>query len=91
MTMARTGLLALLSILAAGAASAQQQQATVGAGALGGPPGFGGEIGTLGPHQAPSQPRPLFRILGLPIGIWAPVPAPYNVAANRNLASRPIE
>jgi hypothetical protein len=33
----------------------------------------------------------LFSIFGLPVGIWAPVPAPYNVAANRNLASRPIE
>ena len=91
MTMARTSLLALIGIVAAGLASAQQQQATVGAGAAGGPAGFGGEIGTLGPQHAPSQPRPLYSIFGLPIGIWAPVPAPYNVAANRNLASRPIE
>ena len=91
MSMARVSLLALIGMLAAGVAVAQQQQATVGAGASGGPAGFGGEIGTLGPQQAPSQPRPLFSIFGLPIGIWAPVPAPYNVAANRNLASRPIE
>ena len=91
MTMARAGLLALIGMLAADVASAQQQQATVGAAALSSPAGFGGEVGTLGPLQAPTQPRPLFSILGLPIGIWAPVPAPYNVAANRNLASRPIE
>jgi hypothetical protein len=91
MTMARTSLLALIGILAAGAASAQQTQATIGAVAAASPPGFGGDIGTLGPQQAPSQPRPFFRIFGLPIGVWAPVPAPYNVAANRNLASRPIE
>jgi hypothetical protein len=91
MTMARTGLLALIGIVAAGIASAQQQQATIGARAAGGSLGFGSEIGTLGPQQAPSQPRPLFSIYGLPVGIWAPVPAPYNVAANRNLASRPIQ
>ncbi len=91
MTMARTSLLALVGILAAGIASAQQGQPASGAGAAGGPPGFGGEIGRLGPQQAPTQPRPLFSIFGLPVGIWARVPAPYNVAANRNLASRPIE
>jgi hypothetical protein len=91
MTTARTGLFALMGILAAGVANAQQQQAAAGLVAAGGPPGFGGEIGTLGPQQAPTQPRPLFSIFGLPVGIWAPVPAPYNVAANRNLASRPID
>ncbi len=91
MTTARTGLFALIGILAAGVASAQQQRAAVGLVAAGGPPGFGGEIGTLGPQQALSQPRPTFSILGLRVGIWAPVPAPYNATANRNLASRPIE
>jgi hypothetical protein len=91
MQTARTILLALIGMLAAGAASAQQQQATAGPGAAGGPLGFGGEVGTIGPQHAPSQPRPLLSIFGLPVGIWAPVPPPYNVAANRNLASRPIE
>ena len=89
MKAARAVLFALIGIVAAGAASAQQQSA--GAIAAGGPPGFGGTIGTIGPQQAPSVPTPLFRIFGVPVGIWAPVPPPYNVAANRNLASRPID
>ncbi len=91
MTTARVSLVALFGMLAAGIASAQQQQGTIGVRAAGGPLGLGGEIGTLGPRQAPSQPRPLFSIFGLPVGIWTPVPVPYNVAANRNLASRPIQ
>jgi hypothetical protein len=80
-----------IGMAAAGAATAQQPQSTAGPGPAGSPPGFGGQIGTLGPSQSPTQPRPLFSIFGLPVAIWAPVPAPYNVAANRNLASRPIE
>ncbi|HEY7578796.1 MAG TPA: hypothetical protein VH855_14475 [Acetobacteraceae bacterium] len=91
MKAARAILFAFVGTVAAGAAGAQRQQATAGPGAAGGPLGFGGEVGAIGPQHAPSQPRPLFSIFGLPVGIWAPVPPPYNVAANRNLASRPIE
>jgi hypothetical protein len=90
METARAVLVALIGLAAAVTASAQQQQ-SAGTIAVGSPPGFGGEIGTIGPQQAPSQPRPLFTIFGVPIGIWAPVPPPYNVAANRNLAARPID
>lgn len=91
MKAARVGLFVLAGMIATGAATAQQQQPAVGAGPAGGPFGFGGEIGTVGPRQAPSQPRPLFSIFGVPVAIWTPVPAPYNVAANRNLAARPID
>jgi hypothetical protein len=85
MKAARLVLFVLIGMSAAGAATAQQHQPA------GRPLGFGGQIGTLGPAQAPSQPRPLFSIFGVPVAIWAPLPAPYNVAANRNLAARPIE
>jgi hypothetical protein len=90
MNATHVSLFVLIGMFAASAAIAQQQPA-VGTGPAGGPLGFGGQIGTVGPSQIPSQPRPLFSILGVPVAIWAPVPAPYNVAANRNLASRPIE
>jgi hypothetical protein len=90
MKTARAVLFALIGTMAAGTVSAQQQQ-SAGVATVGGPPGFGGAIGTMGPQQAPSVPTPLFHIFGVPIGIWAPVPPPYNVAANRNLASRPID
>jgi hypothetical protein len=91
MPAARAVLFVLIGMLAAGTATAQQQQPAGGSGPAGGPPGFGGTVGTIGPSQTASQPRPLFSIFGVPVAIWAPVPAPYNVAANRNLASRPIE
>jgi hypothetical protein len=89
MKTARAVLFALIGMLAAGGANAQQQQPTAGPGPAGG--ALGGEIGTIGPSQTPNQPRPLFSIFGVPVAILAPVPAPYNVAANRNLASRPID
>ena len=85
MNVTRAALFAIIGMVTAGAAAAQQQQPA------GRPSGLSGEIGTLGPSQTPSQPRPLFSIFGVPVAIWTPVPAPYNVAANRNLASRPIE
>lgn len=91
MKTARVLLFVLVGMATTGAATAQQQQPTAGPGPAGGPLGFGGVVGTLGPSRTPTQPRPLFSIFGVPVAIWAPVPAPYNVAANRNLAARPIE
>ena len=88
MRAARAVFFAVIGIVAAGA---QQQQPAAGTGSAGGPPAFGGRIGTVGPSQTPIRPRPLFSVFGVPVAIWTPVPAPYNVAANRNLASRPID
>jgi hypothetical protein len=36
------------------------------------------------------QPRPLFKIGGLEVGVWAPVEAPYNAKMDRNLAADPL-
>lgn len=84
----RTVSFALIGILLAGAAYAQQP----GPGPAGGPLGFGGQVATVGPSQTfATRPRPLFSFLGVPVGVWAPVPPPYNVAANRNLAASPID
>lgn len=42
------------------------------------------------PGSGDWQSRPLFHIGGLPVYAWAPVEAPYNGAANRNLAADPL-
>jgi hypothetical protein len=41
---------------------------------------------------APSDPQslPLFKIGRLPVRVYAPVPPPYNAAANRNFAANPV-
>jgi hypothetical protein len=75
---------ASIGVLAATAAYAQQPSPA------GGPLGFSGQTAAAGPRQAPTQARPLFTIGGLPIGIWAPVPPPYDAAANRNAAANPL-
>ena len=36
------------------------------------------------------SPTPLFVIGGLAVGIWARVPPPYDVTANRNAAANPL-
>jgi hypothetical protein len=43
-----------------------------------------------GPQFHNQQKTPLVTIGNLAIGIWSPVPPPYDVAANRNLAANPI-
>jgi hypothetical protein len=42
-----------------------------------------------GPGSLQESP-PLFRIGGLPVHLWAPVPPPYDSSANRNLAADPV-
>ena len=37
-----------------------------------------------------TQPRPLATIGNVNVGIWAPVPLPYNAGNNRNLAANAI-
>ena len=44
----------------------------------------------VGPQLRNQQVTPLVTIGNLAIGIWAPVPPPYDVTANRNLAANPI-
>jgi hypothetical protein len=36
------------------------------------------------------QPRPLATIGNVNVGVWAPVPLPYNAGNNRNLAANTI-
>ena len=48
---------------------------------------FLGESVTIGPRRFPT---PQFVICGLPVGIWARVPPPYDVAANRSAAENPL-
>lgn len=82
----RTVFFGILGIVAATAAYAQ----TPGPGPADGPLGVGGRTVTVGPQQTPSQATPLFRIGNLPVGIWAPVPPPYDAMANRNGAANPL-
>jgi hypothetical protein len=42
------------------------------------------------PSAPPRAPRHLFTIGKLPVGIWAPVPPPYDARANRNNAANPL-
>lgn len=44
----------------------------------------------VGPQLRGQQMTPLVTIGNLAIGIWSPVPPPYDVAANRNLAANPV-
>jgi hypothetical protein len=37
-----------------------------------------------------TQPQPLWTAGNVNVGIWAPVPLPYNASNNRNLASNSI-
>lgn len=58
-------------------------------------PATGETSGTLmynqGTTVAPRyQPTPLFLLGGVQFEIWTPVAPPYNAAANRNLAGRPL-
>jgi hypothetical protein len=50
-------------------------------------PRLGGQSVTAGPRLGAT---PLFVIADLAVGIWARVPPPYDVAANRNAAANPL-
>jgi hypothetical protein len=49
-------------------------------------------VGTVsvGSEASGRQPRKLFTIGGLGVGLWAPVEAPYNAKMDRNLAADPL-
>ena len=49
---------------------------------------FAGQFMTLGTR--PEFPAPLFFVGGLAVGLWARVPPPYDVTANRNTAANPL-
>jgi hypothetical protein len=42
------------------------------------------------PEPSNPQSLPLFHIGKLPVRVYAPVPPPYNAAANRNFAANPV-
>jgi hypothetical protein len=42
------------------------------------------------PEASVSQPRPLFKIGELPVGVWAPVEPPYDSRMNRDQAGNPV-
>ena len=50
---------------------------------------FSDRVVGVGPQLRNGQMTPLATIGNLAIGIWSPVPPPYDVAANRNLAADP--
>ena len=49
---------------------------------------FNGQSVTPAPRL--QSPTPLFVIGDLAVGIWARVPPPYDVTANRNAAANPL-
>jgi hypothetical protein len=49
---------------------------------------FSDQSMTPGPRL--QSPAPLFVIGDLTVGIWARVPPPYDVTANRNTAANPV-
>jgi hypothetical protein len=51
---------------------------------------FGASSASVAPEPDDRQSRPLFKIGGLPVHVYAPVEPPYNAAANRNLAADPL-
>ena len=51
---------------------------------------FGASSASVAPEPDDRQSRPLFKIGGLPVRVYAPVEPPYNAAANRNLAADPL-
>ena len=50
---------------------------------------FGGNAVRIAP-TLPRQPTPLVTFGNLAVGVWAPVPPPYDVTANRTLAGNPL-
>jgi hypothetical protein len=49
---------------------------------------FNGQSATPGSRL--QSPTPLFVIGDVAVGIWARVPPPYDVTANRNVAANPL-
>jgi len=84
-----SGVVALLAATATGAQAQAQAQA----------PHLGGTV-NQGPYVLPGEgvgpvtgqlPRILFTNGGLPVGVWAPVPPPYDARADRTGAADPLQ
>ena len=75
----------ILAVLLATTAHAQQPAANSGQGVAG---TFSSQF--LTPSPRPQSPTPLFVVGDLAVGIWARVPPPYDVTANRNAAANPL-
>lgn len=46
---------------------------------------------TMHPNPLPApEPKPLFKLGNMPVGVWAPVEPPYDSTANRNNAANPL-
>jgi hypothetical protein len=81
-----TAVLGALLISAASVAHAQTQVPQTG-GTIQGPPAtYPGQLS----EPANPEPRPLFSIGRLPVGVWAPVAPTYDETANRNGAGDPF-
>ena len=81
----RSAVFGILAGLLATTAHAQQPVVNSGQGVAG---TFSGQSVTPGPRL--QSPTPLFVIGDLAVGIWARVPPPYDVTANRNAAANPL-
>ena len=84
--MRRSGLLVILALSLSGIGAAYAQT-----------PGTGGTVLTpevppsvLTP-EVPAAPPAVFSIGNVPVRVWAPVPPPYNTAADRTGADNPIQ
>ncbi|MEJ0018480.1 MAG: hypothetical protein WDN25_18350 [Acetobacteraceae bacterium] len=82
MRTARNLLPALALLMTTAVAQAEPQISAPGATT------FGGSAISTAPIVS-QRPRPLATFGNLAVGIWAPVPAPYDVTANRTLADNP--
>jgi hypothetical protein len=85
MNTVRTAIFSILAILLATIAHAQKLAVNSGQAVAG---TFSGQSVTPGPRL--QSPTPLFAIGDLAVGIWARVPPPYDVTANRNGAVNPL-
>ena len=81
----RTAIFGILAVLLATTAHAQKPVVNSGQGVAA---TFSGQSVTPGPTL--QSPTPLFVIGDLAVGIWARVPPPYDVTANRNAAANPL-
>ena len=81
----RSAIFGIFAVLLATTAHAQQPVVNSGQGVAG---TFSDQSVTPGPR--PQSPTPLFAIGDLAVGIWARVPPPYDVTANRNTAANPL-
>jgi hypothetical protein len=79
-------ILGVLPLLVTGAAYAQSQVPQAGGTVQAPPVTYPGQLS----QPANPEPRPLFSIGKLPVGVWAPVAPTYDAMANRTGAGDPF-